>query len=103
MLELSLLQWVLYITGSAVVLFCAVLGVYALLRLMVNFWKGMRGQVICYNHKAVPPEVLKAIKPIGSRRDLKEYRNILKKLIAENDKLIGEYESVVAQLDNEGR
>lgn len=102
MLEMSLLQWVLYVTGSVVVLFCAVLGVYALLRLLVNFWKGWRGQVIRYDHKTVPSEALKAIKPIVNRKDLGEYRNILKKLIAENNKLISEYESVLAQLDNKG-
>lgn len=81
-----------------IVIFVAV-AIYAATKTVQLFINALVGQRIEYDLSSTPIHILKAIEPIRNRGDLIAYKEILKRLIDENNKLITKYYSIVNELE----
>lgn len=97
--EITPWGWFAYIVGSVVVIIFVAMGLFTFIKSAILLWNGKFGQLVEYNSQE-DLNVLKAIKPIENTKDLEQYRDFLKKLIEENNKLITEYYSIINRLED---
>ena len=109
MLNLTTLQWALYILGSILVLFFLAIGIFSLYKFLKLLWHCKFGQKVPYNPKTIHDGLLAVITPIKDEATLEECQTALARLItirsetegsikAEVEKRISEYQAIIDEL-----
>ena len=110
MLNLTTLQWVLYILGSILVLFFLAIGIVSLYKFLKLLWRAKFGQKIPYDPKTIFENILAVTTPIKDGATIEECRIALARLITirsettgklkvEVEKRISEYQVIIDELE----
>ena len=84
----------------------AVYSFVQLIKMGLRAWRGIPYKFNPNNKKETPNNVLKAIRPVVATKNLREYNDVVdrlietnKKLIKENDELIAEYQQAIHNME----
>lgn len=93
---LMLISGGLAIGGLFILAFIAIV-LYAFIQLAKMLWRGWKGIPYEFDPNTTPINVLKAIRPVNIDTNLKEYKDILHRLIRDKSKLIEEQNRLIAE------